>query len=143
MWAVSKILILLACTRLSGSRDVMKTSSREKQNACDSGRGGGGRLSLSPTPRVFRVSFHNRCALLSLEPETSLMFPWSFVRYPLSARSLVFYETLRAPRIEAGIRLYCFLSEDCLFTFRKKVKQLPNFDISGRYPRQHKTLIRP
>ena len=31
VWAVSNILILLACTRLSGRRDVMKTSSRENR----------------------------------------------------------------------------------------------------------------
>ena len=107
------------------------------------GRGGGGRLSLSPAPRVFRVSFHNRCALLSLEPETRLMFPWSFVRYPLSARSLVFYETLKAPRIEAGIKLYCFLSENCLFTFRKKWSNCPILIFQEGTPDSIKLLSDP
>ena len=55
MWAVSKILILLACTRLSGSRDVMKTSSRENRTRVIREEGVAAGF-LSPQPRVFFVS---------------------------------------------------------------------------------------
>ena len=82
MWAVSKILILLACTRLSGSRDVMKTSSRENRTRVIREEGVAAGF-LLPNPACFSCQFSQSLRITIFGARNTLNVPMVLCAIPL------------------------------------------------------------